>query len=188
MWGDDWALDAGVRLKLRVRARARAGVRVRAEKVVRMGPHRVDAADEQPRLGEQVRDDQGAARLVALERALLERRQHGVDAVACNGLEEGLAGGRREQVVHTPGGGGGGASRAEEAHARARGGRGRARLGGACMMRAEPNMDPRAVERQAVATPRTTKRYETHVCCTAARSYCSAARSMVAACPTMSRR
>ena len=43
--------------------------------------------------------EEGAARLVALERALLERRQHGVDAVACNGLEEGLAGGRREQVV-----------------------------------------------------------------------------------------
>ena len=35
----------------------------------------------------------------------------------------------------------------------------------ACMMRADPNMEPRAVERQAVAMPSTTKYCETHEAC-----------------------
>ena len=61
-------------------------------------------------------------------------------------------------------------------------------LASACMIRAEPNMEPRAVERQAVAIPSTTKYGEAaHASCITLRLYCRAPRSRVPACPSMRR-
>eukprot|EP00962_Isochrysis_galbana_P018760 scaffold5417_cov129-Isochrysis_galbana.AAC.3 len=51
----------------------------------------------------------------------------------------------------------------------------------ACIIRADPNMEPRAVDRQAVATPSTTNMGLTHRCCIADRSNCRAPRSTVPA-------
>eukprot|EP00967_Tisochrysis_lutea_P148949 scaffold285375_cov31-Tisochrysis_lutea.AAC.3 len=48
-------------------------------------------------------------------------------------------------------------------------------------MRAEPNMEPSAVERHAVATPSTTKYGLTHKCCITDKSNCNAPRSTVPA-------